>query len=78
MKIHEFFTDNKHPNLFSRIEVRYRNENVVIYYTPLVKRIISIDGEIEIPIEVNEDVQRVFDWIKSDSNVELIKIKKRR
>jgi hypothetical protein len=60
------------------IEVRYRNENVVIYYTPLVKRIISIDGEMEIPIEVNEDVQRVFDWIKSDSDVELIKIKKRR
>lgn len=78
MKIHEFFTDNKHSNLFSRIEVRYRNENVVIYYTPLVKRIISIDGEMEIPIEVNEDVQRVFDWIKSDSDVELIKIKKRR
>jgi hypothetical protein len=48
MKVTEFFTNNKHSNLFSRIEVRYKGVNVVIY------------------------------WIRSDSEVELIKMKKRR
>ena len=78
MKITEFFTDNKYPNLFSRIEVRYKNENVIIYYTPLKERIISIDSKVEIPIEINDDVQRAIEWIKTDDGAELIKIKKRR
>ena len=78
MNITEFFTNDKHSNLFSIIEVRYRNENVTIYYTPVMKRIVSIEPMVELPVDVNDDVQRALDWIRSDSSVELIKIKKRR
>lgn len=75
----EFLSSSKYNHMFSYLIVEYKNTTIKVYYTPLKKRIINIDGMTEgLSFKLDDNIEKVFDWIKSNSEVELIKMKNKR
>lgn len=81
-KMNEFISSTSYSKLFSMVELSVDGIFYKIFYTPLKNKIAFIETTSNInksfPFKKGDDIKKVFDWVKDNDNVEIVKIRKKR
>lgn len=79
-KLNEFLSNSRFSKLLSMLEVSKDDVYYRFFYTPIKKRLISIEvtdlSVDKLPFKEGDNIQKVYDWIK-ENNLKIEKIKKR-